>query len=251
MRRASILKNRPLADDQWSDLRNDLPILHGLSPADLQELRRITTVFLHEKVYEGENGIDVTPRMRAVIAVQAGLPVLKLGLNWYADWHTVVIVPDTFIRRVREQDAAGVVHEWEEDQSGESWDDGPVLLSWEDVEASGWGNGSNVVIHEAAHRLDLTDGEMNGRPFLHRDMDTREWHDVFSSAFGNLKGRPRRKRKQPRIDTYAAKDDAEFFAVASEYFFEQPGVLGSEYPDVYRLLARFYKQDPLTRSTTT
>ena len=94
-------------------------------------------------------------------------------MEWYENWKTIVVVPDVFVEEHTSFDAAGVVHEWDEDKSGESWDGGPVLLSWKDVEASGWGDGYNVIIHEAAHRLDLLDGEVNGRPALHKGMDPR------------------------------------------------------------------------------
>jgi hypothetical protein len=197
----------------------------------------MSTVFLHEKVFEGADGLQLDPGMCEVIAVQACLPILHLGLEWYENWKTIVVVPDVFVEE-------HTVHEWDEDKSGESWDTGPVLLSWKDVEASGWGEGYNVIIHEAAHRLDLLDGEVNGRPSLHKGMDPDEWREVFTKAYQDLKRKAGRKKRGLKIDAYAVEDDGEFFAVTSEYFFERPGMLSREYPDVYRLLAAFYKQDP-------
>ncbi len=204
----------------------------------------MATIFLHEKSFEAADGLELTEVIRDVISVQACLPVLNLGLEWYENWKTIVVLPDVFVEEHSELDTAGVAHEWQEDKSGESWDEGPVVLSWKDVEASGWGDGYNVVIHEAAHRLDQLDGEVNGRPALHEGMDPREWLEVFSSAFKDLSRRASGKKRRLRIDPYAVENDAEFFAVASEYFFERPGVLQSEYPDVYRLLCAFYRQDP-------
>ncbi len=204
----------------------------------------MATIFLHEKSFEAADGLELTEVMRHVISVQACLPVLNLGLEWYENWKTIVVLPDVFVEEHTEVDIAGVAHEWQEDESGESWDEGPVVLSWKDVEASGWGDGYNVVIHEAAHRLDQLDGEVNGRPALHEDMDPGEWLEVFSHAFKDLSRRAAGKRRRLRIDPYAVENDAEFFAVASEYFFERPEVLHSEYPDVYRLLCAFYRQDP-------
>ena len=246
-RRAHLLKNNLLPPETWSWLVEDHPILAGLSDPELQRLRALATLFLHEKVFEGADGIDLTPAMCAVISVQACLPVLALGLEYYENWKTTVVVPDVFQEEHSEEDAAGIVHEWREDQSGESWDTGPVLLSWKDVEASGWGDGYNVIIHEAAHRLDILDGEINGRPSLHDGMDPAEWHTVFSGAFADLKRRARRGKRKLRIDPYAIQDDAEFFAVTSEYFFEKPSLLAEEYADVYRLLSAFYRQDPRAR----
>jgi MtfA peptidase len=246
IRRKRILKEGLLPSDIWRWLVQDHPILDGLAEAELATLRRLSTLFLREKVFEGADGLELTEPMREVIAVQACLPILHLGLESYENWKTVIVVPDVFIQEHTEFDRAGVVHEWDEDNSGESWDSGPVVLSWKDVEASGWGDGYNVIIHEAAHRLDLLDGEVNGRPELHAEMNPAEWLEVFSRAFKHLKRRAGRKRRL-KIDPYAVEDDAEFFAVTSEYFFEQPEVLDGEYPDVYRLLSAYFRQDPVNR----
>jgi Mlc titration factor MtfA (ptsG expression regulator) len=247
IRKSRILKEALLPPDVWSWLVKDHPILDGLSRQELDRLRELSTLFLHEKTFEGAEGLNLTDGMREVIAVQACLPVLNLGLERYTEWKTVVVVPDVFIQEHKEFDQAGVAHEWEDEDSGESWDSGPVVLSWKDVEASGWGDGYNVIIHEAAHRLDLLDGEMNGRPALHEGMDAAEWLTVFSRAFGDLKQRAGRRKRRLKIDSYAIEDDAEFFAVTSEYFFEQPSVLRGEYPDVYRLFTAYYRQDPEAR----
>ena len=246
LRRTRILRERLLPEEAWSDLLAEHPILEGLTPEELARLRELATLFLHEKVFEHPPQLELDEYRKAVIAVQACLPVLNLGLDWYRRWKTVVVVPDVFVQEHQEWDPAGVVHEWEEDQSGESWDHGPVVLSWQDVEASGWGDGYNVVIHEAAHKLDILDGQLNGRPELHEGVSAAEWHAGFSAAFTDFQKRAQRK-KRLRIDDYAAQDDVEFFAVSCEYFFEQPRVLTSEYPTVYRLLAAFFRQDPASR----
>ena len=247
IRRSRLIRQGLLPDDAWAWLREDHPILDGLGDEELARLRELATLFLREKVFEGADGLELTDAMREVISVQACLPILHLGLESYENWKTLVVVPDVFIQEHMEFDQAGVAHEWDEDKSGESWDSGPVVLSWKDVEASGWGDGYNVIIHEAAHRLDLLDGEINGRPALHRGMSPVEWGEVFAAAYENLKRRVSRKKRRLRIDSYAVEDDAEFFAVASEYFFEQPEVLKGEYPDVYRLLSAYYLQDPQAR----
>jgi Mlc titration factor MtfA (ptsG expression regulator) len=247
-RRTRILRDRLLPENMWASLLHEHPILDGFPAAELGRLRELATLFLHEKVFENPKRLALDEYMKAVIATQACLPILNLGLDWYRNWRTVVVVPDVFVQENLEYDRAGVAHEWEEDQSGESWDRGPVVLSWQDVEASGWGDGYNVVIHEAAHRLDLLDGEVNGRPALHPEMNPQEWSGVFSVAYSDLSRKASgRGRRRMRIDDYAADSDYEFFAVASEYFFEQPRVLRGEYPEVYRLLGAFYRQDPLSR----
>jgi len=247
LRRARILREKLLVEDTWSSLLSEHPILRGLAAPELGQLRELATLFLHEKTFENPQGLELDDYRRAVIAVQACLPVLNLGLDWYRAWKTVVVVPDVFVQEQQEYDRAGVVHEWEEDKSGEAWDRGPVVLSWQDVEASGWGDGYNVVIHEAAHQLDLTDGQINGRPALHPGMSPAAWYEVFAGAFADFRKRARRRKGRTRIDDYAAEDDGEFFAVACETFFEQPRVLFSEYPEVYRLLTQFFRQDPAAR----
>jgi MtfA peptidase len=105
------------------------------------------------------------------------------------------------------------------------------------------------VIHEAVHFLDMGDGELNGRPALHEGMDPAEWHSVFAAAFEDLRRRARKKKHRLKIDPYAIEDDGEFFAVTSEHFFEEPAMLRGEYPDVYRLLKDYFRQDPAARRT--
>lgn len=249
--RPRVLRTSRVPDPVWAKLLEQHPILKGLSADEERRLREFTTLFLHEKTFAPAEGIELDEYLRAVIAVQACLPILGLDIDWYENWKTVVVVPDVFTEQYAEPDAAGVVHEWEEDdRSGTSWDEGPVVLSWEDIEASGWGDGYNVVIHEAAHRLDQTDGAVNGCPALHEGIDAEEWRRVFSGSFEDLHRRVRSRKRRSKIDSYATESDAEFFAVASEYFFERPRVLTGEYPDVYRLLAAFYRQDPAARMGT-
>ena len=245
--RPRVLRGHLIPDDTWSTLLGQHPILKGFSSEEERRLRELTTLFIHEKIFSGAEGIGLTDHLKAVIAVQASLPLLGLDIDWYENWRTVVVVPEGYREQFSEADEAGVVGDWEDDVSGISEPDGPVVLSWEDIELSGWGDGYNVVIHEAAHRLDLTDEADNGRPALHPGMDPEEWRRVFSGSFVDLRRRQHSRKRRSRIDSYATESDSEFFAVASEYFFEKPRVLTAEYPEVYRLLAAFYRQDPAAR----
>jgi MtfA peptidase len=246
--RSRTLRNSLVPEETWTVLLSQHPILKGLSADEAHRLRELTTLFLHEKTFSAAEGVDLTDHLRAVIAVQACLPILNLGIDWYDNWRTVVVVPEGYREQFSEADADGVVGEWEDDVSGISEPDGPVVLSWEDIEDSGWGDGYNVVIHEAAHRLDLTDGADNGCPALHPGMDPEEWRKVFSGSFADLNRRQRSRTRRSKIDSYATESDSEFFAVASEYFFEKPRVLTSEYPDVFRLFCAFYRQDTAARA---
>ena len=237
---------RRIEDPQWSAVIDAIPILAPLDRDERARLRDLVDRFVASKSIEPVFGQELGTLDIVVISAQACLPVLALGLDAYASWRTVVVYPAGFVAREHEVDEAGVQHEWEEERSGEAWSGGPVVLSLEDVEASGQGEGYNVVVHEMAHKLDMLDGEANGRPPLHPEMDAHGWSRDFSASFEDL-NRQVDAGETPPIDEYAAGEPGEFFAVASEYFFEVPGVLESAYPAVYGHLRDFYRQDPLAR----
>jgi len=241
-----LLERHRIDETLWRHTLRDLPLLRNLSAAEDERLRRLTTLFLARKRFEPVLGLQLDQPMRLLIAVQACLPILNLDGEWYADWRTVIVYPGEFIRPRSEVDAAGVMHEWSEVLSGESWARGPLVLSWADVEASGHGEGYNVVIHEMAHKLDALNGETDGFPPLHPDMRVSDWSHVFRTAFEKLVSAVERDEPQP-LDPYAAESPAEFFAVVSEAFFETPGLVKAFYPPVYGLLVEFYHQDPATR----
>jgi Mlc titration factor MtfA (ptsG expression regulator) len=246
-RRRRLLRQFPLADELWSEVTAGLPVLDGLDDRERERLRALATIFLQEKTFEPVQGLEMTPRMRLCIAAQASLPVLHLGLDWLRGWSAVIVYPGEFVHRREEVDEAGIVHEWDEVRGGESWEYGPVILSWADVSASGQRDGYNVVIHELAHKLDMLNGEPNGFPPLPRRMDVHEWNRVFSAAYADLNSRLD-GGEDTSLDPYAAEHPAEFFAVLSEYFFETPRLVQDAYPAVYAQLRAFYRQDPLRRA---
>jgi Mlc titration factor MtfA (ptsG expression regulator) len=246
LREERLLDCHRIDDALWRRTLRDLPLLHGLSGAESDGLRRLTTLFLARKRFEPVLGLQLDQAMRLLIAVQACLPILNLDGEWYADWRTVIVYPGEFIRPRSEVDAAGVMHEWSEVLSGESWDRGPLVLSWADVEASGHCDGYNVVIHEMAHKLDALNGDTDGFPPLHPGMRASDWSRALRSAYESLVGALERNEAQP-LDPYAAESPAEFFAVLSEAFFETPEHVKAVYPEVYGLLVAFYRQDPATR----
>jgi Mlc titration factor MtfA (ptsG expression regulator) len=250
IRHSRILKQRLLDEESWTLILQQHPIFDRLSAGERARLRELVTLFLHDKVFEGADGLDLDESMRGMIAAQACLPILNLPLECYDGLRTIVVVPNAFKTEYTRYDEAGVAHEWRQTSSAEAHHYGTVTLSWQDVRESGQGEGYNVVIHEAAHHLDSLDGGMNGRPALHSNMSPQEWLAVFSRALEDYRLRTYQRRKRKfRFDDYGTTDDAEFFAVMSEYFFEKPRVLRSEYPDVYRLLSAFYLQDPVGVST--
>jgi len=250
LRRRKLLRDALLPDTLWDQCLNDHPILAGLDDQEAGRLRELATLFIHEKIFEPVQGLELRELMKASIAVQACLPILNLGFDCYDDWRTVVVYPGEFVRPRAEFDTVGVMHEWEETLGGESWQRGPVILSWADVEASGWCDGYNVVIHEMAHKLDMRSGDADGFPSLHRDMKAREWNLAFTEAFEHLTALAERMR-EPDIDPYAAESPAEFFAVLSEYFFERPALVLRQYPKIYEQLRLYYRQDPARRLART
>ena len=243
-----FLKTEPAAftDMSWQSVRRSLPILATLVESDAAKVRSLAEAFLHTKSLEGAGGFELDEASRILVAAQACVPILELGMEAYAGWHSVIVYPGGFVSRGTSVDEWGVEHEWEEPRSGEAWSHGPVVLSWEDIAASGRLEGYNVVIHEMAHKLDMLNGDANGFPPLHVDMDGATWYRVFSEAFEDLDARVE-AGEETEIDEYAAEEPGEFFAVTSEYFFEAPDVLGECYPKVYAELRAFYRQDPIAR----
>lgn len=239
-RRRRILARNPLPEALWREARSRLPLVHRLDHEEQARLRDLTVLFLHEKIFEPVSGLELTDAIRLEIALQACLPILNLGLDWYDGWRAIIVYPGDFVPQHEEMDEAGVVHLSREPLSGESWQNGPVILSLSDSAAV---DGGNLVIHEFAHKLDMLNGDANGLPPLHREMSVGDWAKAFSTAFEDFQARVTRG-ESTAIDDYAAEDPAEFFAVLSEVFFESPSDLGELYPAVYKQLRRFYRQDP-------
>ena len=231
-----------IPDALWRQVEAGLPFLAHLTAGERTHLRDLTRQFIAEKQWSGAQGLHLTPRIQLTIALQACLPILHLGLDWYAGWVGIVVYPGDFVipRRIIDED--GVVHEFDDEVMGEAWYGGPVLVSWfehpEDTD------GINVVIHEFAHKLDMKSGDADGMPPLHAGMSRRRWIEVMSNAFQDFRQRVDGGEETP-LDPYGAELPTEFFAVASEAFFQEPALLDSEYPDVYAQLRGFYGQDPL------
>ncbi len=245
-RRRRWLERARLPEIEWRATVAELPLLEGLHPAELEQLRDLATLFLREKALDPAGGLELTPEMRPLIAAQACLPILNLGLDYYQGWSAVILYPEGFLTHHEYTDAVGLVHSVHRPLIGEAWERGPVILSWADIADSHNEPGLNVVIHEMAHKLDLLTGEVNGLPPLHRDMAVTEWSRVFTAAYDDFCWKV--DRGQPTaLDPYAADSPGEFFAVISEAFFETPAAVAEAYPEVYGQLRAFYRQDPLLR----
>lgn len=248
--RRRIVRHHPMDSGAWGRATAGLAILQGLSAQELERLRFLATLFVHQKRFYGVRETTVTRDMQAVIAAQACLPVLNLGIDYYRGWYSVICYQDAFIARHEHMDEAGVVHASQRVLTGEAWEGGPVILSLGDAMpgVEPFGTGTNVVIHEMAHKLDMLTGQANGLPPLHPTMSTTRWAAIMSTAFVDLRRRLRNGEASP-FDPYAAENPAEFFAVMSEYFFAAPASLADAQPEVYGQMAAFYRQNPAARHT--
>jgi MtfA peptidase len=245
-RERRVLRHHPILEPAWQHALAHCTPAHRLSASAQARLRVLATLLLREKSLEPVQGLKFTDGMRALLAAHACLPILNLGLDWYTGWHSFVIYPGLFMPERQSVDAAGVVHRQRHVLAGESWQRGPLILSWEDVMQTGDPPGHNVVIHECAHKLDIQNGEANGFPPLHADMNPARWSQIFQSAYVYLQRLQATGEPLP-MDVYALHSPAEFFAVASEVFFEAPRVLQDAMPDVYQQLCLFYRRDPLNQ----
>lgn len=262
-----------IPDELWHDVVRAFPCVARLSGADSDRLRGLSGRLLASKEMSAAGGLELNAPMQVAIAVQACLPILQLGLEWYRGWSSIVVYPGEFLVPRSFADESGVVHEYREPITGEAWQGGPLLLSWEDAQRTSTDSGAaySVVIHEFVHKIDLLDGSADGVPpfsrELHPQLDARRWSDVLGDSFERFlaeldlieselpagidadSAEADRYYAHLPFDPYAAQDEAEFFAVTSEAFFIEPQLLQRAFPDWYALLAMFFRQDPLAPPT--
>jgi Mlc titration factor MtfA (ptsG expression regulator) len=264
LRRRREPASRPIDETLWREATASWLFMRGLAPADNGRLKALAERFLAAKRFSSTHGLVLTERMQVEIAAQACILVLELGFEWYEGWSEVIVYPTQFVPEREVVDEAGVVHVTRDPMAGEAWLGGPVVLSYEDVALTADEQlrvaGYNVVIHEFAHKLDMRNGDPNGFPPLHREMSGAAWKKAFVEAYEDFCARvdaadalPGRRAEAALdalpLDPYAAESAGEFFAVASEGFFETPELLGPAYPAVYEQLRMFYRQDPAGRLT--
>ncbi len=243
-RRREKLASGPFPPEWLTILERRVPVYVRLPEPDREELRRHLLVFLAEKRFEGCGGLEITDEIRVTIAAYAGLLLLHRKTDYYPGLKTVLVYPDAFVVPDVHHLVGDTVLEGDDVRLGESWHDGSVVLSWNDVvRDAGARNGQNVALHEFAHQLDSSGGRGDNTPVL----QDRSSFDAWARALGRDFSRFQRvvQRRRPEVlDEYGATDPAEFFAVATESFFETPGELRRAYPRLYDELKKFYQQDP-------
>ncbi len=240
------IKKQPFKKQWRKIIQRRMPYFQKM-PADLQlQLKQLIQVFLAEKKFIGRNGVVITDEVKVTIAAQACLLLLNRKTDMYPKLQSILVYPQGFIKEQQSVHAGGVHHTERTTLIGESWEFGTVVLSWQDTVAGAQipDDGSNVVIHEFAHQLDQETGFANGAPILDKTQSYQAWSSTLSEQFNKLQQQA--KQGEPSLfDYYGATNPAEFFAVASEVFFEQAKQLYLSYPALYKQFKLYYHVDPV------
>jgi Mlc titration factor MtfA (ptsG expression regulator) len=238
------VRSRPFPAEWLSIIEYALPLYPSLSAQEQKKLQQLMLLFIARKRFYGCNGLTITDEIRVTIAAQACLLLINHGWSIYPKLQSILVYPTAFRVEREQQQADGTVASAGHNLLGESWSNGRVILSWDDVEhgATDFTDGQNVVLHEFAHQLDAESGSTNGAPAL-RHNTYKSWATVFSDNFEDLRARSLRHQKTV-IDEYGTTNPAEFFAVATETFFEQPHQLYKRRPELYEEMSQYYRVDP-------
>ncbi len=245
-RRRQRLRAQPFPQAWLAILQKNVPYYAKLPEADQKELEGHIQVLAAEKNFEGCGGLLMTEEIKVTIAAHAGILLLHREPLYYPDLYSILVYPHAFVAKGYEELAPGYWLETKQAHIGESWKQGALILSWDDVRygAADIYDGNNVVFHEFAHQLDTESGHADGAPILpHRSMYIG-WARILSREFEKLREDKLRGRHS-LLNQYGATNAAEFFAVATEYFFEKPRQMQDRHPDLYEELKMFYQQDPV------
>lgn len=245
-RRRERILLQPFPEPRLRVLRRSVPAYARLSGDQQRHLRECVQVFIAEKHFLGCAGIEITEEIRGTIA--AGACVLLLGLphvDVFPRLREIIVYPHDRTDTVEAIGPDGRPYEIRTARAGEAWRRGPVVLAWDSVRRSvgSPGDGYNVVYHEFAHVLDMQNGSADGIPPLDSPALHEKWMAVFFREFDAFVEETQRGRGT-FIDPYGASHPSEFFAVATEHFFEQPGRLRRNHAALYDLFSAFYRQDP-------
>lgn len=241
-RRAALLAT-PLTREQRATIEQLVPIVRRLPQSLRAKLEGKINLFLSEITIRGQNGLEITEAMKLSIAAQACLLIVNSPV-WFETLRNVLVYPSAFVTK-RDRHDGQIVHEHSHAMLGESWDRGPVVLSWDDALHGGLddSDGHNVVIHEFAHQLDSLTGRANGIPMLRKGQDYARWEKAMLDAFHGHVARVK-AGLHTAIDPYGASNHQEFFAEAIVTFFEKPEMLNREEPALYAQLSQLLALDP-------
>ena len=234
----------PLPEGWLRTLAVNVPAYSRLTNAQQQTLRDTMRILVAEKSWEGASGLGVTDEIKVTVAGHAARLVLGFEREYFPNVETVIIYPQGFLVTTRQVETRGVFVEQVLAASGQAAQQGPVIISWADVRDNLHArNGQNVVLHEFAHKLDMRDGVADGAPYLDTNAQIETWSRVMSAEYEALVERTQAGHRDV-LNPYGATNAAEFFAVATESFFESARALQETHPELYGVLKDFYKQDP-------
>ncbi len=247
-RRRRKLRAQKFSDAWRQILLHNVPYAQRLTNDERRQLEGHIHILLHEKHWEGCGGLELSDEIRVTVAAQAALLLLNRQANFYPKLTSILIYPDHYRAEGTRMIGGGIIVESEEVRAGESWYRGAIVVSWSHTQhgAINTGDGLNVVLHEFAHQLDAETGSMNGTPLLPDARTYDEWARICTRDYRKLQSDLRRGRFST-LRPYAATNPAEFFAVATETFFERPAPLRQSHPELYDLLRAYYHQDPAAR----
>jgi Mlc titration factor MtfA (ptsG expression regulator) len=245
-KRRSVLLGQPIDKSFPPFIEKNIPLYAQLPEELKQQLLGLINVFLTEKNFVGCGGQEISDEVRVTIAAQACMLLLNRKTHFYPKLKTIYVYPHTYVAKGLMNDA-GLIVEGKSVRFGESWQNGPVVLTWDSITggARNIQDGRNLVFHEFAHQLDQEDGDADGAPILDNRSCYRSWAAVLSAEYDKLCSKTRGRRRS-MLNKYGATNPAEFFAVATEAFFEKPRQMFKKSPDLYEELKTYYHIDPLS-----
>lgn len=250
-RRRERLRAEPFPATWSAVVERNLAFFRRLSEDDRAELLGHTQVFLAEKHFEGCGGLELTDEIRVTIAAQACLLLLHRNTDYYPELTSILVYPTGYTADEERHIGGGVWEEGPEDRLGHTASRlGALVLAWDAAShgAADPSDGENVVLHEFAHQLDFENRNADGTPALDTHAEYLAWARVMSAEFNELR-RAEAAGAPTVLDGYGATNPIEFFAVATEAFFERPRALRSRHPELYTELQKFYRQDPVSFSS--
>jgi hypothetical protein len=226
-------------------LRRNMRYYELLPPEDQHALRRDALVILDEKNFEGCGGLKLTDEIKVTIAGHASALLLHRAHDYYPRLDSILVYPQAFIAETTKPGPGSLMLHTEEVRAGEAWQRGVVIVSWNDVQFSSRGErpGYNVIYHEFAHQLDMENGDSDGVPVIGDSRLQEAWLEIFQDEYDQLVDDIDHDRIT-LLGEYASTSPSEFFAVATECFFESSIELRRRHPDLYEVMKRFYQQDP-------
>jgi len=238
--------------ESWEDIiRRNVGHYCMLGDDERSYLKSLVQVFISEKYWEGAGGLQITDEIRVTISAQACLLLLGLQHNFYQNVESIIVYPSTVIPPRRKPgffENTMTPVEPEQPILGQAFMRGPVIIIWDAALSSGRHpeSGHNVIYHEFAHKLDMLDHTADGTPPLRSRAEYRDWVQICSREYLRLR-QDIQKGGKSFLNAYGGTNEAEFFAVATEHFFDRPRLMMKQSPDLYRVLKEYYRQDPAER----